>query len=214
MIAIGPGLSGAPLDPSGDEARSWLRRELLHPEYHQQNVVEQAITWLQRQVGKGIDAASHAPPLSTFAAMLVFLLLAGGLVWLLSRASRTARQPAAQGPILADESVSAEQLRTRAETALAEGRHAAALVDGFRALAVRQVERGRLDDLPGATAHEVAAALASAYPEQRERVGASAALFDQVLYGDRPATREQAAAVLALDDELAGRRPSPWPVPR
>ena len=33
-----------------------------------------------------------------------------------------------------------------------------------------------------------------------------ARLFDLVLYGDRPATREQAELVLALDDELAGVR--------
>ena len=33
-----------------------------------------------------------------------------------------------------------------------------------------------------------------------------ARLFDLVLYGDRPATREQADFVMALDDELAGVR--------
>ena len=77
------------------------------------------------------------------------------------------------------------------------------MVDAYRALAVRQVERGRLDDTPGATAHEVARALAAEYPHQRPRVDASAALFDAVLYGDRPASRDQAAGVLALDDELA-----------
>ena len=206
MTPTGVWLSDPPLVPSGDEGRSWLRRELLHPEYHQQNVVEQVVTWLQRQLDKGIEAASHAPPLSTFAAMLLFLLLVGGLAWLLSRARRTARQAAAQGPVLTDGTVTAAQLRARAEAALAEGRYAPALVDGFRALAVRQVERGRLEDLPGATAHEVAAALATAYPEQRVRVDGSALLFDEVLYGDRPATRDQATGVLALDDELAVRR--------
>ena len=206
MTPAGVWLSDPPLVPSGDEGRSWLRRELLHPEYHQQNLVEQVVTWLQRQLDKGIEAASHAPPLSTFAAMLLFLLLVGGLAWLLSRARRTARQAADQGPVLADESVTAAQLRARAEAALTEGRYALALVDGFRALAVRQVERGRLEDLPGATAHEVAAALATAYPEQRGRVDGSALLFEEVLYGDRPATRDQASGVLALDDELAVRR--------
>ena len=78
------------------------------------------------------------------------------------------------------------------------------VVDGFRAIAVRQVERGRLDDAPGATAHEVAerAGRASTRTSATGSHG-SAALFDPVLYGDRPATREQATAVLALDDELA-----------
>jgi uncharacterized protein DUF4129 len=34
----------------------------------------------------------------------------------------------------------------------------------------------------------------------------SARLFDEVLYGDRPATREQAESVVALDDGLVVRR--------
>ena len=196
----------APLEPSPDEARSWLRRELLHPEYHQQNVVEQVVRWLERQVNRGIDAASGAPPLSTFAAMVVFLLLALGLAWLVSRQRRSARSTQESRTVLTDEVVSAAELRARAEAALAEGRHADALVDGFRALTVRQVETGRLEDAPGATAHEVAGALGTAYPGQRTRVDHGAWLFDSVLYGHRPVTRDQASGVLALDDELAALR--------
>jgi len=61
-------------------------------------------------------------------------------------------------------------------------------------------------DTPGATAHEVADILAAEYPGHRDRMQAGALLFDQVLYGDRPATREQAVSVLALDDDLVVRR--------
>ena len=195
-----------PLDPSGDEARSLLRRELVHPDYHERNVFEQVLTWLDRLVNNAIDGASKAPPLSTFAAIVAFLLLGLALAWLLSRARRTPRAARRSGPVVEDVTVTAAQLRSAAERALAEGRNAEALVDGFRALTVRQVERGWLDDRPGATAHEVAGALASTYPDQRGRVSGSAAVFDAVRYGDRPATRDQAAEVLALDDALAGRR--------
>ena len=196
----------APLDPSSGEARSWLQRELLNPEYHQQNVVEQLITWLQRQIGRGLAAAAQAPPLSTFAAMLIFLLLLGGLVWLLSRTRGTRRARVGSGPVLDDPVVTAAQLRARAEAALADGRTEQALVDGFRALTVRQVERGRLEDSPGATAHEVALSLATRFPQHGERVGDNARLFDLVLYGDRPASPDQATSVLRLDDELAAAR--------
>lgn len=200
------GALAAPLDPSPDQARSWVRRELLQPTYHQQDVVEQVITWLQRQVARGIDAATHAPPLSTLAAMVVALLLVLGLGWLLSRARRTAREREGGRAVLTGEAVTAAGLRDRAEAALAAGDHEDALVDGFRALAARQVERGRLEDVPGATAHEVAGVLGATYPHQRPRVEGCAALFDAVLYGDRSATRDQAGEVLALDDELAGLR--------
>ena len=205
-VATRLGLAAPPLDPSGDEARSWLRGELLHAEYHQQNALERLLGGLQRLLERGLDAAAQTPPLSTFAALVVFLLLVTALAWLLSRARRTARRPSEDRSVLGLEVVPASVLRARAEAALAEGRARDAVVDGFRALTVRQVERGRLDDAPGTTAHEVAGVLGATYPDQRQRVAGSARLFDVVLYGDRPATGEQARDVLALDDELAGLR--------
>jgi len=206
VAAVGILMGATPLDPSPGEARSWLRRELLHTEYHQQNLVEQVVSWLERQVGRGLDAAAGAPPLSTFAGMVVFLLLALALAWLASRARRSARAGTETRSVLTGEVVTAAALRARAEAALADGRHGEALVDGFRALTARQVERGRLDDAPGATAHEVADALGAAYPQQSTLVDQGARLFDSVLYGHRPATRDQAGSVLALDDELADGR--------
>lgn len=195
-----------PLDPSADEARRLLRRELLDPAYYDQNLVQRLLTWLERQIGRGVDSAGRTPPLTWFAATLVTLALLAGLVLLVSRARVTARERSEKRSVLTEETVTAAELRSRAERALAAGRHEDALVDGFRALAVRQVERGRLDDTPGATAHEVAWALAGKYPRQRLRVDASATVFDAVKYGERLASRDQAVAVLELDDELRSVR--------
>ena len=199
-------LMDPPLDPSGDEARSQLRRELLRPEYHQQNLFQQVIEWITRRIQRGLQAASDAPPLSTLAAMAIFLALALGLAFLVSRARRTARGKQEKRSVLTAEVVTADELRDRARAALAAGRHEEAVVEGFRALTVRQVERGRLADNPGATAHEVALDLAAEFAHLRQQVHGSADLFDAVLYGDRPATREQASAVLALDDQLTVKR--------
>jgi hypothetical protein len=194
-----------PLDPSGDEARSLLRRELLHPEYHQDNLILRLVNWLARLLDRGLTEARELPPLTTFAAMLVGLLLLGAVGWLVSRARRVQRAPRERRPVLTDEHAAAADLRARAERALAEERYADALVDAFRAVAVRQVERHRIDDLPGATAHEVAVALAEAFPEQGADVHRCAGLFDPVLYGGRAATRAQAVDVLGLDDRLGVR---------
>ncbi len=195
-----------PVVPSPEEAESLLRRELIKPEYHEENVLETILRWIERWIGRALDAANGTPPLSAFASMVVLVLLVGGIAWMLSRARATARTDREQRAVLTDEKISAAELRTRAERAFAEERFEDAVVDAYRALAVRQVERGRLADTPGATAHEVARALAAEYPHQRPRVDVSAALFDAVLYGDRPASRDQAAGVLALDDELATLR--------
>jgi hypothetical protein len=199
-------LRDPPLDPSGSEARSQLRRELLRPEYHDQNLLQRFLDWLTRKVSSGIDQASQAPPLSTFMAMVVFVGLALALGWLASRARRTAGDREQKAAVLTDEVISAGELRARAEAALEAGRFEEAVVDGFRALALRQVERGRLADAPGTTAHEVAETLAREYAATADRVRASALVFEAVLYGRRPATREQAASVLAVDDELVVRR--------
>ncbi len=199
-------LAARPFDPSPDEARSLMRRELVKPEYHDDNVIQRLLEWLFDQLDRGIAAAVDLPAASTFAAMLIAVLLVGGLAWLASRAQRSARVPRKAPSVFTDEPITAAQLRARAEAALADGRIEDAVADGFRALAVRQVERGRLDDTPGTTAQEAARALAGEYPALGARVGGSASLFDAVLYGDRPATRDQAVDVLELDDELGARR--------
>lgn len=196
-----------PLDPSGDEARDLLQRELTDPAYYQDNLVQRILDWIGRQVDGTVEGSRDTPALTWFAITLVVVLLVGTLAFLAARARGTARaRPDREGDVLTAEVVTAAELRARAEQAMTEGRHGAAVVDGFRALALRQVERGRLEDSPGITAHEVAAALAAEYPGTAARTAAGADLFDAVMYGERPATREQAAAVLDLDVELARAR--------
>jgi len=197
---------GPPLQPSGDEGRRLLRDELLHTEYHRQNVLQRILEWIWRRLEGGVGAATGTSWVATAVTMLVAALLLMGLVALLSRIRRDRRRREVAAAVLTDGRPSASELRRRAESALAEGRHADAVVEAFRALAVRQVEQGRLADQPGTTAHEVAATLATAYPEQSDLVGRSADLFDETFYGDRPASQGDAAALLALDDALAGAR--------
>lgn len=196
----------APLTPSPDEADSLLRRELLRPEYHDDNPVQQLMRWLSRQIDAGIDKASSAPPLGSLGALVAFLALLVLVGWLVSRTRRTARVPRPAGAVLTDETATADDLRARALAALERGDAAAAVVDAFRALTLRQIERGVLDEQPGATAHEVARALAVALPPMAAPIAHAADLFDLVLYGDRPATPDQARTVLALDDDLVGVR--------
>jgi hypothetical protein len=195
------------LDPSPDQAHDWLRRELLRPEYNDQNVVRRLLDEILNLLDRAINAATGASTLQTVIAMATFAALCAVLGWLISKARAGARDKrAAPGVVLGEEQVSAAQLRARADTALAEGRTAAALIDGFRALTLREMERGRLLDTPGATAGEVASTLAATYPDQESRVTRNASRFDMVLYGDRPATVEQAQDVLGLDDALKAHR--------
>ncbi len=201
MLAPSP-----PLQPSGDEGRRLLRDELLHREYHRQDVLERIVDWIWRRLQGGVGAASGSGWGTTLVTMLVAVLLVIGLVFVLSRIRRDRRAREQTAAVLTSDRPSAAELRRRAEAALVDGRHADAVVDAFRALAVRQVERGRLADQPGTTAHEVATTLSTAYPDHRERVGRGADLFDATYYGDHPASHEDASGLLELDDNLAGAR--------
>ena len=201
VLALDP-----PLDPDGQEAREALARELVRPEYHRTDLLRRILHWVERLFDDNVQRASGSGPLTWLLATVVLVGLALGVLLLVSRARRTARAAGPRdAPARTGEVVTAAELRARAEAALAEGRLEDALVDGYRALAVRQVERDRVEDVPQATAHELAGALGDAFPGHRDRIHGAADLFDAVLYGDRPATREQAAGVLQLDDELAGR---------
>jgi uncharacterized protein DUF4129 len=195
-----------PLHPSGAEGRRLLRAELLHGEYHRANLFQRLLDWLGRRLDGGVGAASGSSWATTLATMAVVALLVIGLVWVLSRLGRDRRRRAESEALLPEHHESAAELRRRAEAALREGRNDAALVDAFRAVAARQVERGRIDDQPGATVHEVAARLAATYPAHEGRVGRTADLFDATMYGHRAASHQEAADAIALDDTLAGAR--------
>lgn len=194
-----------PLDPSGEEARGLLRRELADPRYYDDNLLERVMDWLDRLISSSIDGASGSPPLAMTVAAAVALLLALAVMLIVSRARRTTRGEGSATPALSEEVITADELRARAEGALAAGDASSALVDAFRAAAVRQVERDRIEEVPQATAHELARALATEFPEHAGAVHRGADLFDLTLYGERPARREQAVELLQLDDLLAGR---------
>jgi len=149
-----------PLAPTPEEGRSWLRRELAGPEYHDLDLIERILRWIERTLSDGLPSVGDVPWAQTVAAMVVFAALLVGIGLLVSRARRSPRAARDRnGDVLTDASLSAAALRARAEAAYASGDHGAAVIDGFRALARRQVERGRLAEDPGLTAAEVAASL-------------------------------------------------------
>jgi hypothetical protein len=195
---------GPPLEPSGAEGRSLLRAELLKKEYHDQHLWQRLLAWLGRLFDRSVGAASGSSPATVFLTMLLAALLVVGLLLLLTRLRRDRRVRVRAESVLPDDRPSASSLRRRAEEALREERYDDAVLDAFRAVTARQIEHGALDDQPGLTAHEVSLGLAAAHPPLADAVRRGADLFDATMYGHRPAAREDAVRVLALDDSLVG----------
>ena len=195
-----------PLDPSPDQAHSWLREELSRPEYQDRDILTRIINWFLRQFDNGVNAASGSPILTTLAAIMIFALLVAGFTFLAARTRRSATSGRDSGSVGIDARISAAEYRQRAEQAFAAGDFGTSVVEGFRALATGQVEAGRIEELPQATAREVGALLIAAFPDIATRLTTAARLFDSVLYGDHAATRDQAQDLLAIDASMRSRR--------
>lgn len=194
---------------SPDEARRRLGRELLRPEYHEEDLLGRLIDAGKRFFAQLVAATASAPLGSVILALVIAFALVVALVVVLGRLrGRGQRGAGGVGPALPEHRLTADEHRRTAEEALAAGDTAACVREAFRAAVLRPVEAGRLQDRPGATATELAAELAlldahtpAAWTNDLAEV---ARHFDAVVYGHHEATDEQARQALALDDLTAG----------
>ena len=210
-----PTADGPPLDPSSGEGRRLLADELSRPEYSGEEsllrrAVQVVVDWF-----RGIfDDASGGPISFWWYAVvgLAALLLVALVGWTLLRLEPARRgRRTTPGGVFDEPGVSAADYRCRARAAQAGGDHRSAVLDGYRALVAGAVERFVLDDLPGATAREIAAELAEVFPAERTSLGAAAAVFDAVRYGDEDAASHDAETVLALEERLRASTPARAP---
>jgi len=198
--------AGPPLDPGSTEARQWVLDELAKGGYTTEpSLWERFVEWLRHLLD--VPGTGSLPG---WGAALVAVLVLAAIALLIVRVVR--REPSTRpghlpGAAVDDEGLAATDYRSRARAALARGDWDDALLDSYRALAAAAVERTLLTELPGRTAHEVAVALATAFPGQAAALAASAAEFDAVRYGHRHTTRALAVATAELETTLSTTRP-------
>jgi len=182
-------------------------RQELHGSQYQDPWLSSLTRWVVDQVGRLGDGASHLTGLSRFITVLVALVVIALLVWVLPRVRREPVAEPSDGAVLTDLTTTARFYRDLAARALRDGRYDDAVLDRFRAIAKDMSDRTLLDDAPGRTAHEVALALASPFPDHADRLAWAGDLFDSVRYGHRRASADQAGNVQRLDVELVTTRP-------
>ncbi|GAB3499633.1 DUF4129 domain-containing protein [Flexivirga lutea] len=203
-----PGDGSSPLSPDGGTARGWLQRELAKPAYaDQRSWVQRLWDWAMDRLHDLLNGLGSALPLYVLIPLL--LVLVAIVVFGMSRLGRRSHVPApgADGGVLTGVDLSAAELRDRARRSAADGAHAAAFVDYFRALTRRGEERALLLAQPGRTAHEVGAELTPYFPARSDGIRAAAAFFDRVRYGGAGATADDVERIRTLDRELDQTRP-------
>jgi hypothetical protein len=186
------------IDP--DDAREAAAHELADPVYRaaEPSWLDRALTAVGRWLGDLLSTLAGAGAgglvillILTVAVIAVIRLRMGRL----SRAGRTGG-----GPVFpAGQPHSADDYRRAAEEAVARGDFSAAVRERFRAV-VRELEaRGVLDERSGRTVDECAAQAGQRLPDLAGQLRAAATLFDDVVYGGRPATEAGYHGVAALD---------------
>jgi hypothetical protein len=193
-----------PVQPDADQGRAWARAELAGPEYEHPSLIRRVLEWLLARL-------QDLPlPHGTGTAITGTLLIAALVVllaWALRRAGGPfARRRVAGEDVFDDAARSAAWHRSTADAAAAAGDLRTAVLERFRAVVRELEERAVLAERPGRTADEAAQTAADRLPGLGERLIAAARVFDDVRYGDRPATAAMDDTLRELDAALRAER--------
>ena len=198
-----------PVDPTPNEARDWLVRELAKPVYARgSDWLSDLVAWLSEYLG-GVNVQGGQATGTTLVVALLAALFGSLLLWGV-RARRVARTPREATTELIDAAITPEEYLATAQQAWSAGDWDAAVIAGFRAIVSDLDRRAVLGDRPGRTAREVAHDIATAFPDAAGDLHAAAEWFDVAAYGMQPpprATREQAGAIFALGASLRAMSP-------
>lgn len=198
-----------PVDIGREQAASEAARELSKPRYGQagdsllSRALQQVLEWIGDLFGQ---LARNSPTDRTGVVVLAGLIVLVAVVvfW---RAGALRTTPSESATVFdTDAPRTAAQYRAEAQAAAAVADFAAAVRSGFRACIAELTERTVLDDRPGRTAYEAAADAGRAVPALAQPLRLAATVFTEVVYGNRPATPERYAVVVAADE--AARRVS------
>ncbi|TYB49886.1 DUF4129 domain-containing protein [Actinomadura chibensis] len=203
-------------DPVGrDEAREMARRELEKQVYQRdkpswlERVWDDFAEWLQHLFTQspGPDSRGSGAGWVSIAVIVAIVLVVVALGLWLMKGRRNPRSRT--DPLLDDVPSRAVDHRAAAEGHAASGQWAEAIRERLRAIARDLEERAVLAARPGRTADELAAEAGEAVPALADDLRAAVLVFDDVWYGDRPATAEGYARVKDVDERLRAAKPKP-----
>lgn len=208
MTFLAQAAAGAPVEPDAATARRWAVEELLDPVYHEQrSLLSRLLDWL----GAQLDGLSTPAALSPVAVLLVVAVIVAVVVvaFVVAGPVRASRAGAAGRRVLAeDDARTSDQIRAAADAAAARGDWALAVLERYRAIVRGLEERTVLDERAARTAHEAALAAAGRLPSLGDALVAAGRTFDDVAYGDVPATADDERRLRELDRLVQDARPT------
>jgi hypothetical protein len=198
-----------PVTPDAETARRWAEEELAKSAYHRgDSLFDRLGAWFAEQLGKLLDSTSGAG----FAPVtyLIAALIIAAIILIATKVAVPAvrqRGRTASAMLLDDDTRTGSQIRAAAKSAAARGDHALAALEYFRAMVRSCEERVIIDERAGRTAREAARDIARALGAHQEDLRAGAAVFDELCYGHREGTSDDARRMASLDAELSHAKP-------
>jgi hypothetical protein len=199
------------VDVERDEARRLAERELADPIYEDEPpLLQRLLEWVLRQLDQLFANAGSV--LGGWGALVVLIpvaLIAALVLWRFGPLARTAAR--GQSPVFGATKRTAAQYRRAADTADAGQDWTTSVLERFRAIVAGLEERDVLTTKAGRTADEAAREAGRLLPDVSEPLVAAAITFDDVRYGERDATPDEAATMRELERSIGSARISDEP---
>ncbi|MFC4562054.1 DUF4129 domain-containing protein [Nocardiopsis mangrovi] len=191
-----------------DEGARLAREELSDPVYNEaepgllDRIYAMAMEWLQELVRAANESVPGGwwvlgPLLALFAVLLIALIV-------YMRPARRARLAAV---IDTGAALTAGDHRAAADRHAAAGEYGPAVRERLRAITRDLEDRAIITPRPGRTATELATEASAALPAGHEGLTAAARAFNDIAYGQRPATADDDRLLRDLDRLLRGSSP-------
>ncbi|BBY75020.1 membrane protein [Mycolicibacterium parafortuitum] len=196
------------IDIDRDAAHDAAQAELSKSIYPKPSLMDVLSEWFERLLYRLTAGASEMPGGWLTITVLAVLVVAA-VVIAVRIARRAMRSSRGDTPALFDDHVlSAAEHRATAERHAAAGDWAPAIRHRLRAIARQLEDTGVVQPVPGRTATELARTAGGALPALAADLHTAAEVFNDVTYGERPATEDQYRMITALDDGLARHTPT------
>jgi hypothetical protein len=194
------------VDVERDEARRLAQQELADPIYEDEPpLLQRVLEWVLRQLDRLIAAVGDS--LSGWGAVALLIpiaLIVAIVLWRFGPMARRASR--SEEPLFGPSKRSAAEYRRAADDALADNDWTRSVLERFRGIVAGLEERDILAIKAGRTADEASREGGRLLPGLAERLVAGAVTFDDVRYGERSATRDEAVTMRDLDSNVRSAR--------
>lgn len=189
------------IDIDRDAAREAAQRELDKPLYPDQSPTQHVLDLIERLLDQVVVKAAAVPG-GWFTISLLLIGAAAAVVAGVRIARRTLRTGRPDQPLFGPAELSAAEYRAAAKRCAASGDWADAIRHRLRAVASELEHRGVLHPVPGRTANELAHDAGAALPQLADEFIGAACVFNDVSYGELPATAAGYRVITDIDEQL------------